>query len=365
MGSLAIDGEPNDWLEIGYAASALAARLDDALSDADALGAQALARSWYGPAAGAFTGDWSTRRGRYEELIDLARRAARAINEYGEALHEVQEHARALEYTWCAAGLVVSPLGVFDLPAGAALLPAPARLALEHALDGAMRDLESLGADVIAGASVLVAGLGPVAALLEEFGLARFGSDAITVFDRDIRPGLNLGFWTGTLAATIPGVVKSFTEDFPEADRLMVSGLADAGGEVANGIVWADQGWDVWHDARREGYLASLEQNAGGIASTAVSALGGLGVVALAGVVAVGAPEAVVLVGGALLVGVVAVGVGTVVQDSVNDNKKTIKRDVDDAGEDITRDFDNDVAPEIENHIAPDIENVVGTGSAG
>jgi hypothetical protein len=367
MGSLAIGGEPNGWLEIGYTASALAARLDDALSDADALGAQSVARSWSGPAAGAFTGDWPARRARYEELIDLARRAARAITEYGEALREVQEHARALEYTWCATGLVVSPLGVFDLPAGAALLPAAARLSLEHALAGALRDLESLSAVVLASASDLVFGLGPVVVLLEEFGLARFGSDVITVFDRDIRPGLNPGFWVSTLGGAVPGVVKSLADEFPVADRVMVSGLADVGGDLVNVIVWGDQTWDVVHDARREGYLGSLEQNSGGIASTAVGTLGGIGVAALAaGVVAAGAPvaAAAVVVGGAVLVGVVAVGVGNVVQTDVDDHKKTIKRDVDDIGRDVTRDFDNDVVPEIEYHIAPGIEDAVGTGPA-
>jgi hypothetical protein len=367
MGSLAIGGEPDGWLEIGYTAGALAARLDDALSDADTLGAQPLARSWYGPASGAFTGDWSSRRARYEELIDLARRAARVITEYGEALREVQEHARALEYTWCATGLVVSPLGVFDLPAGAALLPAPARLSLEHALAGALRDLESLATDVLASASDLVIGLGPVVALLEEFALARFGSDAITVWDHDIRPGLNKGFWVSTLAGAVPGVVKSFADD-PEADHLVAVGLADEGGELANGIVWGDQAWDVVDDAFREGPLASLEQNSGGIVSAGVGTLGGIGVTALAGVVvAAGAPVvagAAVLVGGALLVGIVGVGVGNVVQTEVDDHKKTINRDVDDVGHDISRDFDHDVVPEIENHIAPDIENAVGTGPA-
>jgi hypothetical protein len=368
MGSLAIGGEPNGWLEIGYTASALAARLDDALSDADALGAQSVARSWSGPAAGAFTGDWPARRARYEELIDLARRAARAITEYGEALREVQEHARALEYTWCATGLVVSPLGVFDLPAGAALLPAPARLSLEHALAGALRDLESLATDVLASASDLVIGLGPVVALLEEFALARYGSDAITVWDHDIRPGLNKGFWVSTLGGAIPGVVKSLTVEFPVADRVMVSGLADVGDDLANGIVWGDQAWDVGDDAFHEGPLASLEQNSGGIVSAGVGTLGGIGVTALAGVVvAAGAPVvagAAVLVGGALLVGIVGVGVGNVVQTEVDDHKKTINRDVDDVGHDISRDFDHDVVPEIENHIAPDIENAVGTGPA-
>ena len=98
MASLAVDGEPNAWLDIGYAISTLATLLEAELSDADVLGAQALARSWYGPTATAFSVDWASRRGRYEELIDLARRASRLITEYGEALHEAQEHSRAIEY---------------------------------------------------------------------------------------------------------------------------------------------------------------------------------------------------------------------------------------------------------------------------
>jgi hypothetical protein len=379
MSSLAIDGEPDGWLEIGYTASALAARLDDALSGADTLGAQPLARAWYGPASGAFTGDWSSRRARYEELIDLARRAARVITEYGEALREVQEHARALEYTWCATGLVVSPLGVFDLPAGVALLPAPARLSLEHALAGALRDLESLAADVLACASDLVIGLGPVVALLEEFALAVFGSGAITLIEKNFMEGIEAPlFVPGSVLGTIPDVLRDVVEYLPEAAAGAATGLASFGDRVLPAVPWVDALWDVGDDAwlRHEGLLASLEQNSGGIAGLVAASLlagvgetvGGVVVGAVVGVVAVGAPEAVVAVGavvvGAALVGIVAAGVGAVVQTGVNHNKKTINRDVDDIGQDITRDFDNDVVPVIENHIAPGIENAVGTGPA-
>ena len=61
MASLAVDGEPNAWLDIGYAISTLATLLEAELSDADVLGAQALARSWYGPTA--TPSAWTGRRG--------------------------------------------------------------------------------------------------------------------------------------------------------------------------------------------------------------------------------------------------------------------------------------------------------------
>ena len=297
--------------------------------------------------------DWASRRGRYEELIDLARRASRLITEYGEALHEAQEHSRAIEYLWIATGLVVSPGGFFVLPEAVALLPSPARMTLERALANAERDVAGLEVEVLAGVTALVFGLNPLIMLLEEFTLLGVGNADVREFAREVVSGLNLKWWAGTVGGAIPDAIKAAG---------MIGDIADVGDPVIMAIQGLDMDWDVWHDARHEGYLASIEQNAGGIASTYTGI--GLGLVAgglIAGAVAAApAVGAVALViGTGVVVGIVAAGVGTVVQDEVNDNKTTINRDVHEVGHDVheigdnvEEDLDSD-PPTLENLIRP------------
>ena len=65
------------------------------------------------------------------------------------------------------------------------------------------------------------------------------------------------------------------------------------------------------------------------------------------------------MIGTGVVVGIVAAGVGTVVQDEVNDNKTTINRDVHEVGHDVheigdnvEEDLDSD-PPTLENLIRP------------
>lgn len=351
MAGLRIEGDPDSWLDAGYSVKTLAARLEGELSDADRFGPQALARSWYGPAAGAFSASWATRRTRYEDLIDLTRRAGQAITVYGEALREVQEHARVLEYTWCAAGLVLAD-GFFVLPAGLELLPSAVRMSLERTLSDALRDVESLEADVAAGVVSLALGLNPVIALLAEFALAGIGSVSIGELEHELVE-IAENPYTAMLLGAVPVLAKFLADGVLPGTKLvlehgvlpdtkLVSGVADHGTAVLNVIAGGVETWDVVHDARREGYLASIEQNAGGITSTVVGmGIGGgvtAGVAFLAGgaAVAVAGPVvggALVIVGAAVVTGVIANGVGDKVQAFVDHHKQAINQTVELMGE--------------------------------
>lgn len=353
MAGLAIEGEPDGWLDAGYSVSMLAMRLEAELTDASTLGAQALARSWYGPAATAFSADWAARRTRYEDLIDLARRAAHAITAYGQALLDMQARARTVEYAWCSTGLHVLPGGEgFMLPPGAGALPQPARMSLEQTLVSATRDVMDLAGDVAAVAGDLIAALVPVIELLEEFGLAGFNSEYLREFSHEFmqvvdNPVFGIGLDT---AVEVTKYAARNVANVADAARL--AKLGEVGDRAATGIGLAVTGWDVLRDTRHEGDVASLEQNAGGIASNFYSLTVGSAVtVAIGGVLAetvgaaivvAGAPEivagAVVVVGAVVIGGIVAAGVGSAVQTIV-DHRNTIYHDAEDDLQDIESAF--------------------------
>ena len=145
MAGLMIQGDPGGWSDVGGSLGALAARLETGLSDADAFGAQALARSWYGPAAAAFSAHWAGRRPRYEDLIVLVRRASRAILAYAHTLEDMRARAANLESVWCGVGLHVLYSGEgFMLPPGLESMPPHAQVSLRQALSESARDVEFL-----------------------------------------------------------------------------------------------------------------------------------------------------------------------------------------------------------------------------
>jgi hypothetical protein len=354
MAGLTIEGQPDGWLDVGYSLSTLAARLEAELSDLSTLGAQSLASSWYGPAASAFFTDWASRRARYEDLLDLARRAANAITEYGQALLNMQARARAVEYAWCSAGLRVLPGGDgFMLPPTAGALPQPVRMSLEQTLVAATRDVVDLGGGVVAIAGDLIAVLVPVIELLEEFGLAGFGAAYLSEFGHAFMHGVTDPFFLPGIALDAAkhlaedaaadtrahasqlghdlraGTAEERSEAAPllrpvgqDASRL--TSLADRGASAVTGIGWTIVGLEVKSDLPRLGFVGSLEANAGNIASMAV----GDAAVAMSGTViaavVVGASPVAVAVGAVVIGGIVAVGVGAVVQTIVNHNKDTI-----------------------------------------
>jgi uncharacterized protein YukE len=365
MAGLSIQGDPDSWLDAGYSVKALAARLESELSDADTFGPQALARSWYGPAASAFSASWATRRARYDDLVDLTRRAGQAITSYGEALQEVQEHARVLEYTWCAAGLVLAD-GFFVLPAGLELLPSAVRMSLEKTLSDALRDVESLEADVAAGVVSLALGLSPVIALLAEFALAGIGSISISEIEHEFMKIAENPITVG-LIGMIPALTQKLAGVLPDTE--LVDGIAKDGDPVLDVLDALDATWDVAHDATREGLLASLEQNAGGLTQTAVAmGIGGAvtGVLAAGGVllIAAGAPELVVgvgvVVGATVVTGLIAAGVGHEVQTVVNKHKQAINQGVELMGQgvEVIAHYGEDTAAKVGSDAMDEVDKV-------
>jgi hypothetical protein len=337
MAGLMIQGDPGGWSDVGGSLSALATRLETGLSDADAFGAQALARSWYGPAAGAFSAHWATRRPRYEDLIVLVRRAAQAILAYAHTLEDMRARAMNLESVWCGVGLHVLYSGEgFMLPPGVESMPPHAQVSLRQALSESARDIEALGADCVAAATELAAVLVPVITLLEDFAL----------IELNIIRGIGAEFINeqkdpSSIAETAFGVVEKFTsraadnagiyasqlgyylrEGTPDEQSAAGSLLPEAGqdaavaGSVNDLVKWggglalvAGNGLTVWkviHDGQKEGYRASLEQNAGAIASTVTG-----------DVLAIAFPGVGLLAGG-----IIAAGVGYTVQTVVNHRKE-------------------------------------------
>ena len=365
MAGLAVHGDPDGWLDAGRSISTLMVQLESDLSDASALDGQALARSWYGPAATSFAAHWGARRSRYEDLLGQAQRAARAIAAYGERLADMALQAATLETIWCGAGLHILDLGAgFMLPPGVESMPAPAQISLRQALSESVTAVERLGADGVAAAEDLALILGSVIALLEDFsfielGILRGVADEFIAENKDplslFTDGVGVVGYVAGRAADNAGSFASqlgyYLREGTAGERSAAGELLpDAGKDAANeaslakwagvaGVVVsvAAVGWQVRRDARTEGYGSSLEQNAGSITSTAISVAGtgmlggaaeaavGGGLIDVAGgaVLAAGAPEILVGVGVVAAGAVVAAGVGYTVQ-SIVDHRRAI-----------------------------------------
>jgi uncharacterized protein YukE len=348
MTSLSVRGDPQGWVDLGAAISTVAATLESELAGADSNCAQPLARSWYGPAAASFSASWASRRSRYEQLIGHLHSAGRAIGGYGQRLWELQQQAWSVESRAIEAGLRVAPLGDgFLLPVEAHLLPAPARMLIEHALADAAQGVERLFADVAAAAEDLLFTLGPVVTLLEDFCLAGVAAaylpELVRELENQVKPDAVLGHLLDLgheaekhLAKEERAYASTLGHDLRsglthEVRSTAAPLLRDAGrgaklagrfaryGEgVTTVYAWGVTGYQVISDARREGLTASLEQNAGDIAETAVGPLATGAAVAGIVLLAPAAPVAVVAVGGVAIGAVVAVGVGAGVQAIVD-----------------------------------------------
>ena len=354
MAGLMIQGDPGGWSDVGGSLGALAARLETGLSDADAFGAQALARSWYGPAAAAFSAHWAARRPRYEDLIVLVRRASRAILAYAHTLEDMRARAANLESVWCGVGLHVLYSGEgFMLPPGLESMPPHAQVSLRQALSESARDVEFLGADCVAAATELAAVLVPVIALLEDFALIELNIirgigaefireqedltslaepfDAAKIFARDAADNartyasqLSYYLREGTASERSAGGALLRAAGHHAAVAGTVSDVAVVLDHAASVVAWGYTGWTVVHDAKRHGALSSLEAHAGDIASMGFSTVAGgaLGAAAAGVILAVGAPEIVAAIGAVAVVGVTAAGVGYTVQSIVNHRKE-------------------------------------------
>lgn len=336
MTGLFVGGDAQSWLNNGYAIGSIAARLDRSLAGASS-GANSAERAWYGPASQGFSTTWSSQYTSYEDLLGLIRRAANAIDAYGQALEESQSRARMLEYTWCAAGLIVGPDGCMALPHGAAALPPEARLPLERALTEANRDVGYLGNTTGEAVVALTIELNPVIAMLDEFGMPGF----LETFSREVAHNFldELKDVPGDVDRTLHATAGAIDGLAPEGELLDFTdkvepwlypiGFAIAGGEIAL-------------EARHHGYLRSTEDHVGDLASVSASGLGlwagglatGAGADALldAGILTVAAPEVAVVIGGVVLGTLIAVGVGAVVQTVVDHNRAKINHIVHDIG---------------------------------
>jgi uncharacterized protein YukE len=361
MAGLTIQGDPGGWSDAGGSLSALAARLETGLSDADALGAQALARSWAGPAAAAFSAHWATRHPRYEDLIVLVRRAARAILAYAHTLEDMRARAVNLESAWCGVGLHVLYSGEgFMLPPGVESMPPHAQVSLRQALSESARDVEALGADCVAAAAELAAVLIPVIALLDDFALIELNiirgigaefineqKDPLSLAGTGLEVAERFAGDAADNAGTYASQLSYYLREGTAGERSAagsllpgagqdaafagsVSDLAKWGGSLALAAGTGFTVWKVMHDGQKVGYRASLEEHSGEIASTAFEVVAGdaVGAAAAGVILAAGAPEIVAAIGAVAVVGVAAAGVGYTVQSVVN-HRRAIEHFVD------------------------------------
>lgn len=354
MAGLSVTGDPDGWLDAGRAVSTLMAQLDSELADANRVSGAGLTNLWQGPAASAFATDWTARRSRYEDLIDHAQRVAQAITGYGEKLLGLVQAAANLESTWCSVGLHLLESGAgFMLPPGVESMPTGTQLNLSQALTQSEHDVRQLAADAAGAAEDLAIALGAAIAALLAFDLIEVGvlrSVAAGVYDEFKQD--NLDSWVERTKLIIDELKPIANDAADSADsldtfitsymagaspedqvQLAASGLpADAhdiatatsglskglevGGYVALGAANFAASYKVTQDAEREGLRASLERNAGLIASTAT-----------ADAIAVAFPEAgpVGVAAGAI----VAAGVGYTVQTIV-DHRQAIGHFVED-----------------------------------
>ena len=239
------------------------------------------------------------------------------------------------------AGLRLTPLGDgFLLPPEANLLPGPARMFIEHALADAAQGVERIFADVATAAEDLMFTLGPVITLLEDF--CQLGLGLLAQYDREFVQELEHHPWE-VVHAVASGAARAteLTADnavmfasqlgyylskgtAPErsaAARLLrragkdavrdggIQDVADVVEKVAIGATIAIAVGQVAWDAvvEHEGWVRSVERNAGGIAGAAA----GLAV-------ALALPEAIIPLGAAAVIAVTAVGVGAAVQIAVD-----------------------------------------------
>jgi hypothetical protein len=361
MPGLSVQGEPQGWVDLGSAISTAAATLEAELSGADLNGAQALARSWYGPTSAAFSASWASRRSRYEQLIDHLYSAGRAVAGYGQRLGELQEQAWSVESRAIEAGLRVTPLGdAFMPPPEMDLLPGPAKMLIEHALADAAQGVEHLFADIAAAAEDLMFTLGPVATLLEEFCLAGLGAAYLPEVAhefmsliRDDIPNEVLDTFQAAAEYEVTAAEDAVSKlvvlsnaGFTEADALLPAATADAAraasrmeflGRASTVVtVVTTVGPVLWGAfVEHEGVVGSLENHAGNIADAVAGV--GLTVAAIAigaPLVAAGAPAALVTVGAVVAASVVAAGVGAAVQTIV-DHRHAIIHAADSAVHDV------------------------------
>lgn len=341
MAGLSVRGDPQGWMDLGSAISTAAATLESELSGADVNGAQSLARSWYGPTAASFSASWASRRSRYEQLIGHLHSGGRAIAGYGQRLWELQQQAWSVESRAIEAGLRVTPLGDgFLPPPEAGLLPAPARMLIEHALADAAQGVERLFADVATAAEELLFTLGPVVTLLEDFcqlglgALSQYGDKFIqelenhpwevlhaaaegaerateVAVENAVTYASQLGYYlskgTASERSAVAGFLRAAGHDAAHAG--VTHDLVEVGEKAALVIMIATVGGEVvWGaTAEHEGWLGSVERHAGDIASVAAGLI-----------VAAALPEGLVGLGAAAVIGVTAVGVGALVQTAVD-----------------------------------------------
>jgi hypothetical protein len=368
-----VTGDPHGWQDIGYALGTLLGQLQNELEAADAAGGSGLAGSWSGPAASAYQEDWGRRRSRYADLLWNAQQAASAIYNYGQRLADIVVQAGRLEATWLGVGLELSDDG-FRLPRDVESLPHLWQQSLRAALTESERDAARIQADVTAAYEDLWTAVRDALKVLEDFqfielsGIMRLGraylkEDLLTVngaggvaigvlsyeivdlmkqdlaetkslatemseWLRDGTPGERsvAGKWLPRLGRD----AEHIDADTTKADR----GLGAVGYVVGAIPIAASLISDVRKDGVTRGLETGVEQNAGNIASLALTGVemtaGAYIATAVAAAVVVTAPADLVAVGGIVIGGAIAFGVGEGVQAVVN-HRQAIGHAIDEA----------------------------------
>lgn len=166
MSSLGVHGDPSGWQHAGYTLGAAVTQLTAELQAADTAGGSGLQPAWHGPAAESYLAAWKTRHEQFGDLIHQVRRAANALTDFGDRLADFQARAARLESHWLGMGLHLTADGLqFTMPHGYASLAhevlstlhgfvaeaASDVTAMWHDITGAVADLATILESVIDG----------------------------------------------------------------------------------------------------------------------------------------------------------------------------------------------------------------------
>ncbi len=366
MASLGVHGDPDGWLNAGYAIKAALDQAEYDLGTADASGGSGLLPAWSGPVSEAYQEIWGRRRERYQDMIAHARRAVSALTDFGGRLADLQWRAASLERQWLGLGLHLTGDGLaFMLPWGHENLPHEARLSLSAWLDESERDIAAMWADIKAAVDDVVTVIESVIAALADFDMLELAAigwvvsntwddlrkdpfplfkDALDKFD-GYTMGAALDAWF-----VAKDLEQTLSEDGDSAARLVVDaaradakamhdsanrldGYTKIGDKALLGLAIVTTTVETGVSISKHGMADGIERNLGSWASLATSGVVGAGLdVAAGALIAAGAPEILVGVGAVAVGAVICAGVGHLVQSEADAHREAVDHALTDIG---------------------------------
>lgn len=377
MTSLGVHGSPGAWQQAGYVLDSVVTQLTEQLHAADAIGGSGLGSAWQGPVADSYLATWKAHHGHYGDLIYQISRGSGALIDFSERLADFQVRAARLESHWLGTGLHLTADGLqFTVPHGYASLAQDVLATLRGFEAEAVSDVTAMWRDIAGAVADLVTILESVIDAIADFdALAYTGVSAAlgwafqaTVDDFRQEPWGPAGDLMSTeiraievrakhnsavaeelaakwskdadadARAAAVSVVKDAEDDVKSADDL--HGLKDVGGGVLTAVTVAFTVAETAKTARKVGWINSIEDHSGDLASAAAgiglsaAADALMGTAVMAGAVA--AAPILVSVGVVVAGGLICAGIGMGVKYEVDQHRAGTTRGLTDIGHAVT-----------------------------